>query len=48
MSDLETEAPQFGAWINLTEIPADQLTDWYRELLRRGWVWLAVEEAVSP
>ena len=29
-------------WINLTKLPDDQLTDWYRQLLRRGWVWLAI------
>jgi hypothetical protein len=26
--------------INLTKIPQERLTDWHRELLRRGWVWL--------
>jgi hypothetical protein len=32
-------------WINLTKLSEEQLTPWYRELLRRGWVWLIVDEA---
>ncbi len=31
-----------GTWIKLTDLREDQLNDWYRELLRRGWIWLAI------
>ena len=36
--------PTKTKWVDLTKIPADQLTDYHRELLRRGGVWLIVEE----
>ena len=34
--------PTKTKWIDLTKIPVDQLTDYHRELLRRGGVWLIV------
>lgn len=29
--------------VDLLKLTDDQLTDWYKELLRRGWVWIIEE-----
>jgi hypothetical protein len=31
-------------WINLTTLPRDEVTPYYAELLRRGWVWLCTTQ----
>jgi hypothetical protein len=31
-------------YIDLTKIPEERRTDWTKELLRRGWVWLLAED----